>query len=344
MAVTIRDVAREARVSIATVSRVVNGHANVTDATRARILVVAERLHYVPDSAARSLITGLTHTVGVLLPDIHGEYFSELLRGIDRAARLRGLHLLVSSSHGDADEATLALRSMHGRVDGVLIMSPHVDAKLLDRALSATLPTVLMNTPADAGRAPAFLTDNYGGARAMVEHFRSLGYKRIALIAGPDGNYEAAERLRGFRAALGRTRGTERLVYPGHFTEESGYLAGRQIAAAKERPDAVFAANDMMAIGCLFALTEAGLRVPQDIALGGFDDIPIARFVTPPLTTVRAQMAELGRQALEELARAFDNPDSVRRARHTLPTRLVIRASCGDARAPALSASLPAGA
>jgi LacI family transcriptional regulator len=342
MAVTIRDVAREARVSIATVSRVVNGHGNVTDATRARILGVAERLHYVPDSAARSLITGLTHTVGVLLPDLYGEYFSELLRGIDRAARLRALHLLVSSSHGDAGEAMLALRAMHGRVDGVLIMSPYLDAKLLDRALAATLPTVLMNTPADAGRAPAFVTDNYGGARAMVEHFRSLGYERIALIAGPDGNYEAAERLRGFRAALGRTRAADLLIYPGQFTEESGYLAGRQIAAAQERPHAVFAANDMMAIGCLFALTEAGLRVPQDIALGGFDDIPIARYVSPPLTTVRAQTADLGRQALEELARVIENPKAVRRARHTLPSRLVIRSSCGDARAPAVRAALPA--
>src|SRR5258707_15765394 len=147
--VTIKDVARESDVSAATVSRVVNGHGNVTDATRARILSVAERLRYVPDSAARSLITGLTHTIGVLLPDMHGEYFSELIRGIDRAARLRGLHLLVSSSHGDANEAVLGLRAMNGRVDGVLIMSPYVDANLLDKALPASLPAGVMNTPAN---------------------------------------------------------------------------------------------------------------------------------------------------------------------------------------------------
>ncbi len=343
MAVTMRDVAREARVSIATVSRVVNGHGNVTVETRARILRVAERLRYVPDSAARSLITGLTHTIGVLLPDLYGEYFSELLRGIDREARRRGLHLLVSSSHGDADEATVALRSMNGRVDGVLIMSPHVDAKLLDRAVAATLPTVLMNTPAEAGRAPAFLTDNYGGARAMVEHLRSLGYERIAHISGPDGNFESAERLRGYRAALGRAHASSALVIAGNFSEESGYLAGRQIAGMAARPDAVFAANDMMAIGCLYALTEAGLAVPRDVALAGFDDIPTARFVTPPLTTVRAQTTELGRQALQELARAIEAPDAVRRARHTLPTRLVIRASCGDARAAGTRALKGAG-
>lgn len=331
MAVTIKDVAREAHVSIATVSRVVNGHGNVTAATRARILGVAERLRYVPDSAARSLITGLTHTIGVLLPDIHGEYFSELIRGIDRAARLRGLHLLVSSSHGDADEAVQVLRSMNGRVDGVLIMSPHVDAQLLDRALPDSIPTVLMNTRGDTGRAPEFLTDNYGGARAMVKHLRALGYKRIAHITGPDSNHESEERLRGYRDSLGTDKRRPELVFHGDFSEESGYVAGRRIAASKPRPEAVFAANDMMAIGCLFALTEAGLRVPEDVALAGFDDIPIARFVTPPLTTVRAQTSELGRQALEALASLVEAPATARDTRHQLRTQLVVRASCAAA-------------
>ncbi|HLQ12455.1 MAG TPA: LacI family DNA-binding transcriptional regulator [Steroidobacteraceae bacterium] len=330
MAVTIKDVALRARVSIASVSRALHGTGVVTEKTRLRVERAAQQLRYTPHGVARSLITRRTNTIGVLLPDIYGEYFSELIRGIDRAARLRGLHLLVSSSHGDAEEASLALRAMSGRVDGVLIMSPYVDANLLDQALPATLPTVLMNTPADAEWAPAFLTDNFGGARAMVEHLRALGHQRIAHITGPESNFESGERLRGFRAALGRTLVAQSLVVPGNFTEESGYLAGRQIAAATPRPDAVFAGNDMMAIGCLFALTEAGVRVPQDIALAGFDDIPIARFVTPPLTTVRAQTTELGRQALEELVRAVEQPDSVRRARHTLSTTLVIRASCAS--------------
>jgi len=330
MGATIKDVALRARVSIASVSRALNGTGVVREVTRQRVLRAAQHLRYTPHQAARSLITRRTRTIGVLLPDMHGEYFSELILGIDRAARARGLHLLVSSSHGDADEATLALRAMNGRVDGVLIMSPYVDAQMLDRALPSTLPTVLMNTPAEAGRAPAFLTDNFGGARAMVQHLRSLGYQRIAHITGPDSNYESGERLRGYRAALGREQSAHSLVLHGNFTEESGYQAGRQIAAATPRPDAVFAGNDMMAIGCLFALHEAGLRVPLDIALAGFDDIPIARYVTPPLTTVRAQTTDLGRQALEELAHEVEEPGSARRARHTLSTQLVIRASCAD--------------
>lgn len=331
MAATIKDVAVRARVSTASVSRVLNGTGIVTEPTRQRVLRAAQHLCYTPHEAARSLITRRTRTIGVLLPDIHGEYFSELIRGIDRAARLIGLHLLVSSSHGDATEAAQALRSMHGRVDGVLIMSPYLDGTLLNKALPAALPAVLLNTPDDTGRAPAFMIDDFGGAKAMVEHLRALGYQRIAHITGPESNYESNERLRGFRAALGRVQASTALVVTGTFTEESGYLAGRQLAGATPRPDAVFAANDMMAIGCLFALKQAGLRVPEDVALAGFDDIPIARFVSPPLTTVRAQTAELGRKSLELLARAIEKPSGAKCERQTLGTQLVIRASCGGA-------------
>jgi LacI family transcriptional regulator len=332
LAATIKDVAIRARVSTASVSRVLNGTGAVTEPTRQRVLRAAQHLRYTPHEAARSLITRRTRTIGVLLSSIHGEYFSELIRGIDRAARLRRLHLLVCSSHGDADEAALALRAMNGRVDGVLVMSPYLDARSLDEALPATLPAVLLNTPEEAGRTPAFVIDDFGGAKAMVEHLRALGYRRIAHIAGPAGNYESAERLRGFQAALGRTLAAKAAVLAGNFTEESGYLAGQQLAAATPRPDAVFAANDMMAIGCLFALREAGLRVPADMALAGFDDIPIARYISPPLTTVRAQITELGRQALDALAQAIDEPGDGKFVRHTLGTQLVVRESCGGTR------------
>jgi len=328
LAATIKDVAIRARVSTASVSRVLNNTGAVTEPTRQRVLRAAQHLRYTPHEAARSLITRRTHTIGVLLPDIHGEYFSELIRGIDRAARLRGLHLLVSSSHGDAGEAALALRAMNGRVDGVLVMSPYLDAHSLDDALPPMLPAVLLNSPGDAARATAFVIDDFGGAKAMVEHLRAQGHQYIAHIAGPEGNYESAARLRGFQAALGRTLAAKALVLPGNFTEESGYIAGQKIASMTPRPDAVFAANDMMAIGCLFALRDAGLHCPADVAIAGFDDIPIARYVSPPLTTVRAQTTELGRQALEELARTIDEPTSVKPMRHTLGTQLVIRESC----------------
>ncbi|MEO8461490.1 MAG: LacI family DNA-binding transcriptional regulator, partial [Dokdonella sp.] len=181
MSVTIKDVAREAGVSVASVSRALNGHENVTAETRKTIHAVAARLRYMPHGAARSLITRRTQTIGALLPDLHGEFFSELIRGMDRAARSRGLHLLVSSSHGDAAEAAAALRAMQGRVDGLLMMSPHVDASFLDSNLPAALPTVLMNTPVADSKHASLTTDNYGGAVAVVRHLVELGYRDIAM-------------------------------------------------------------------------------------------------------------------------------------------------------------------
>jgi LacI family transcriptional regulator len=290
------------------------------------VLRAAHQLRYVPHAAARSLINRRTHTVGLLLPDIHGEYFSELIRGVDRAARARGLHLLVSSSHGDTPESMgSALRSMNGRVDGLLMMSPHVEGGSLAETLPPELPTVLMNTRAARGARAAYLVDDFGGARAVTSHLAACGYRRIAHIRGPRNNFEASERLRGYRAALGARRAW---VYDGDFSEESGYRAGQAIAAATPRPDAVFAANDAMAIGCLFALTEAGVRVPDDMGLAGFDDIPVARFVHPPLTTVRVDVAAMGRRALERLAALIADPGSGAVTVETVPVELVVRASC----------------
>jgi LacI family transcriptional regulator len=328
---TIKDVARLAAVSIATVSRALNGKGRVGAELQERVNTAARRLRYTPHQAARALIMRRTHTVGVLLPDIHGEYFSELIRGIDRAARQKGLHLLVSSSHGDASEAAQALAAMKGRVDGVLLMTPHLDPKVPERLLPESLPVVMMNMPACNGQLPTLLTDNYGGALAMVRHLKSMGYRRIALITGPAGNWDSDERQRGYRDALKAPPAAWSRVVRGQFTEDSGYAAGRELLAGEHRPDAIFASNDVMAIGCLCAILQAGLRVPGDIALAGFDDIPIARYVTPPLTTVRAQITELGRQSLDALAASLRKRSLGRGARKVLATQLVIRESCGSA-------------
>lgn len=330
MAITIKDVAREAQVSVASVSRALNNSASVTLETRQQILAVAKRLNYVPHAMARSLITRRTDTVGALLPDLFGEFFSELIRGIDLAARSRGLHLLVSSSHGNATEAAAALRAMQGRVDGLLIMSPHVDDEFLRNHLPGSLPAVVMNSPATSTRYSTLNIDNHGGAFAMTQHLVRCGYRKIGLIGGPDGNFDASERLRGYLDAIAESgEPIESSQYSGDFTEESGYYAGRQIVATRNRPRAIFASNDMMAVGCLFALNEAGVRVPEDIALAGFDDIPIAPFVNPPLTTVRVRIANLGRSALEELAMQLEEGGATPSPPQTFPCEIVVRASCG---------------
>lgn len=331
-AATIKDVAREAKVSVASVSRALNGGGGVTAETSQRIHEAARRLHYVPHAAARMLITRRTNTVGALLPDLHGEFFSELIRGIDLAARARGLHLLVSSSHDGAEDAAAALRAMQGRVDGLLILSNHVDAAFLRSNLPAGLPAVLLNS---AVKNPAYAVlniDNYGGAHAMVRHLLETGHAGVTFIAGPTDNFDAQQRELGYRAAMAEyAPHAAPDVVAGDFSEEAGYHAGRQLLARTPRPRAVFAANDMMAVGCLSAFKEAGVEVPGEIALAGFDDIPIARYVTPSLCTVRVRIADLGRSALEQLAARLEDP---RRApsSHTLACEIVTRASCGGGR------------
>ncbi|WP_158881740.1 LacI family DNA-binding transcriptional regulator [Rhodanobacter sp. L36] len=329
-AVTIKDVAREARVSVASVSRALNGGNGVTAETGQRIREVAKRLRYVPHAAARTLITRRTNTIGALLPDLHGEFFSELIRGIDLAARARGFHLLVSSSHDSVEEAAAALRAMQGRVDGMLILSPRVDAAFLQSNLPASLPAVLLNSAVESDEYGVLNIDNYTGAYAMVRHLVDTGHNDIAFITGPEKNFDAEQREMGYRAAMAAHAPNAAInIVAGDFTEDSGYRAGRTLLAHAARPQAVFAANDMMAVGCLFALKEAGLNIPQDIALAGFDDIPIARYVTPPLTTVRVRIVDLGRSALEQLAALLENPDSPPASAQTLGCEIITRETCG---------------
>ncbi len=327
---TIRDVAREAKVSVASVSRVLNGTGGVTPATQKIVREVAARLHYVPDNAARSLITGRTNTIGAVLPDLYGEFFSELIRGIDLAARARGLHLLVSSSHDGVDDAAAAVRAMRGRVDGMLILSEYVDAGFLDDNLPANLPAVLLDSPVKSARYPVLNIDNRAGAIAMVQHLIEAGRSHVAFIAGPKTNFDAQQRDKGYRAAMAKYAPDAPLnVVAGDFSEESGYRAGRELLAQKKRPQAVFAANDMMAVGCLYAFKEAGVDVPRDIALAGFDDILIARYVTPPLSTVQVRIADLGRIALDRLAALLDPADTTPASVQTLGCDIVVRETCG---------------
>jgi LacI family transcriptional regulator len=298
-AATIRDVAHHAAVSVASVSRVLNGAGAVAESTRRRVLEAVETLQYVPHSGARSLSTSRTHTVGVVLPDLFGEYFSELIRGMDLAARANGFHLIVSSSHDDADEAAAVIRSMRGRVDGLIVLSPHLDAAEL-AALAGRMPVMLMNGGAADINRPAIVVDNHGGAVAAVEHLLAAGRRRIAHIGGPAGNLEAAARLSGYAQAVAEA-GLEPVVVMGDFTQAAGYAACRELGMRKPRPDAIFAANDMMAVGAMLALQEQGLRCPEDVAVVGFDDVPIAALVRPSLTTLRINIAETGRRALERL-------------------------------------------
>jgi LacI family transcriptional regulator len=334
MSVTIKDVARLAGVSVATVSRVLNASAPVQADTRARVLQVARELRFTPNGAARTLSRRRAGALGVILPDLYGEFFSELLRGIDQEAQRAGHSLLVSSSHHDSHGVAAAVRAMRGRVDGLLIMAPEVSAAALEEALPDGLAMVLLNPTPGAG-IDSITVDNAGGARLVVEHLVALGHRHIAFITGPTRNADAQARLHGYRAAMSDAGVpvTRSLEARGAFTEQSGWQAARRILAQSgERATAIFAANDASAVGALAALRESGMSVPDDISVVGFDDIPIARYATPPLTTVRVAIDVLGARAASLLLSGLTGPARrfPRDARaEIVPAELVTRNSSG---------------
>jgi LacI family transcriptional regulator len=329
---TIKDVAREAGVSAATVSRVFNQSAVVSETARRRVRAVAQRLNYWPNGVARSLITNRTHALGVLLPELYGELFTEILRGVDLAARNEGFHVLVSSSHSHTDELIAALRSMRGRIDGAIVMAPDVDARTAIRKSAVNLPLVLIDPEEGNEGFDTISIANYDGAYAMVRHLLNVGHRRIATVTGPQRNVDARQRLDGYRAALADAgvAFAPELEIPGDFTEPSGYEAVARLLRLEPRPSAVFAANDYMAVGALGALSDAGMRVPEDVAVTGFDDIALARYLNPPLTTVHVDALSLGERAARRVLGLRSAPAPVRRQHEVLRTLLVVRASCGS--------------
>ncbi|MGA7615847.1 MAG: LacI family DNA-binding transcriptional regulator [Thermoanaerobaculia bacterium] len=329
---TIRDVAARANVSVATVSRVFSGKDIVREETSIRVREIARTLGYVPNVAARALSVRRSHTIGILLPDIHGEFFSELLRGIDIAARGAGYHILVSGWHSDLEEMIAMTNAFRGRVDGILVMAPDISVAQFRERVAPRIPVVLLNTAAHA-ELDSIVVDNSGGARAVMRHLRELGHERIAFVNGPSRNLDARERRRGYRHGLQTAAPPlAPLEIPGDFTEESGYASVETILEMEPRPTAVFAANDSMAIGILAGLAEHGVSVPDEISVVGFDDILISRYVNPPLTTVRIDVGHLGRRAFALLQEAFDENGQTPLRRERVSTSLVVRQSTSPRR------------
>ena len=328
--VTIKDVAREANMSVATVSRVLNGSGPVSEKARRLIREVAGKMRYVPHSGARSLITSKTETLGVLLPDLYGEFFSEVIRGMDDTAQRNGFHLLISRAYADRNGIETAIRAMRGRVDGVVVMSPDLDAESLLN-MPSTMPVVLLCSVSRGNEIDSLTIQNCRGAREMVSHLVSLGHTRVAIIKGSPRNYDAAERLRGYRMALRDARivPDSSLELSGNFTEAGGYAAAMELLSLRVRPTAIFAANDSMAIGALSALRESGVEVPEEMAVAGFDDIPLARYLDPPLSSVHVPICELGARAVEILLEGITHKNEHVRKRERVSTKLVIRLSTG---------------
>jgi LacI family transcriptional regulator len=239
--------------------------------------------------------------------------------------QLQKYHLLVSSSHNEA-----ALKFMRGRVDGIIIMSPQVDSDILLANLPKSLPVVLLNCHINNPHFETIVTDGFSGAREMVAYLLSIGHTRIAVIKGDNDNSESQERLRGFRAAMtdhGLPYDTG-MEFDGDFTEASGFEAARKILEMKERPTAIFAFNDSMAIGAIGAIREAGLHIPDDISICGFDDIPVAKYLSPSLTSVHVPIHDLGVMAITRLFHRLLKQSMDDTTQTFVKTTVCIRDSC----------------
>jgi LacI family transcriptional regulator len=332
MAVTIRTVAEEADVSPATVSRVFNDTAPVDPDTRERILETADRLGYVPNATARSLSLDRTHTFGVLLPFLTGEYFPEVIRGLDQAAREHDRLLMLSSSHHAPEDLRRALSSMNGRIDGLVLMLPQLDPSTYEDHLPGDVPAVLLNSTPEGHDLGVLSIDNHEGARLATRHLAAQGHERIGLITGDPANRETHERRAGYRTALmeaGLPR-AEAWIAEGDFSRASGEAAARTLLEASPRPTAVFASNDYMAIGAIRAFQADGHAVPGDVAVVGFDDLPSARHFAPALTTIDARMVDLGTEAIGLLMERTEGEAEGGRVQRLAPS-LTVRASCGAA-------------
>jgi LacI family transcriptional regulator len=325
-----RDVAKKAGVSIATVSRVLNESDLVVAKTEDRIKKIAKDLNYIPSASARSLSIQKTETIGLLLPDMYGDFFSEIIRGADSAARSAQYHLIVSSSHSNPEELDAAVRTLSGRVDGMIIMSPHLDSSTYLRSVLKAMPAVILGSSSDLGKADYITIDNVGGARQVVQHLLHQGHNRIVIIRGETDNVDAEERLKGYVEAVeqsGRHVSADDIL-EGDFTEESGYEAAKKLLGRTIKPTAVFASNDSMAIGVLRRLREENVVVPGAIAVAGFDDILISTYVHPALTTVHVDISQMGILSVNcLLASLVGERSSDSKQRFVLPASLIIRES-----------------
>lgn len=321
--VSMREVALQAGVSGQTVSRVVNGSPRVDPATRARVEAAMAQLGYRPHRAARALRTGRTHTIGLVVSTLASVGNSRMLQAVADAAAPRGYALTVATAGDAAGLAEAFDRLREQGVDGAIVLNEATAAARRTPA-PAGLALVVVDSPAD-DRFTVVQSDHAFGARAATEHLIALGHPTVWHLAGPEGSYAAAERERGWRAALEGAGLVAPPVARGDWTAASGHEAGAALAA---RPDvsAVFVANDQMSLGVLRALAEAGRPVPADVSVVGFDDIADAADYLPPLTTVRQDFDMLGERAVDALIDAIDGGAA---ATVLVPTWLIGRASSG---------------
>lgn len=328
---TLKDVCREALVSEATVSRVINNSPLVHQRTRQRVLDVIRRLGYTPNAAARNLSTSRTDVIGVVFHQMSSGFFAQVMAGIDEAARDSGFHLLSAFTRDQVDPRPAYTRMFDEmRVDGVIILDPSLDAPFLEQLKSHRRPLVMIQREMDDPVIGSVSVDNKQGARAAMSHLLALGYRDLLVVRGPAGAQDAQRRLEGCQQALAEAGGGIVCRYAdGGYAPHAALSAFREFRASHGLPRAVFALNDAMALAILKELRESGVKVPEQVAVVGFDGIECCEYVG--LTTVETPMAELGRAAVRLFLERQKEPEA--KARHViLETRLAVRDTCGGKR------------
>ncbi len=330
---TLDEVARLCGVSRSTVSRVINNNPNVSAPTRHKVLRVIQETHFEPNLVARSLAAGRTRMLGLLIPRavttlFHDPYFPTVIQGVASACNAHEFSVMLWLAEPEY-ERRMARQVLNATLaDGVIVASAQLDDPILAALMDHHRPFLVIGRHPSSEQVSYVDVDNRAGARLAVNHLIGLGRRRIATIAGPQNLAPGIDRRLGYEDALAQAgiAHDPRLVREGDFTDESGYAAMRELLP--QRPDAVFAASDIMAIAAMRAIHEAGMQVPADIAVVGFDDVDLAARANPTLTTIRQPVHQSGVIAAETLIQLIDEPQCAPR-QIILPTELVVRASCG---------------
>jgi LacI family transcriptional regulator len=337
--VTIRDVARVAKVHPGTVSRALNPETRklVNGETAERVLRAAEALDYRPNPIARGLKTSRSYTVGVLIPDITNPLFPPILRGIEDRLDDAGYTALIVNTDNDAERERSHLEAMYTRqVDGFISATARLDREVLAAVAGSGTPLVLVNRSFEDGSVPAVTVDDRRGIHLAVEHVAALGHQRIGHVAGPQNTSTGHRRYLGFLEAMGAAglqAPDEGIAFGGWFSEAEGVRACGELLDAGQRLTAVVAANDLLAIGCYDALEARGLRCPEDVSIVGFNDMALVGHLRPPLTTVRVPQREIGRVAAQLLLERLSGESDPPGPEILLEPTLVIRGSAAPPRA-----------
>jgi LacI family transcriptional regulator len=329
---TIRDVAKRAGVAPITVSRVVNSSGYVSQETRERVEAAVTELGYVPNTLARSLRFKKTNTLALVLPDITNPFWTTVARGVEDAASDRGFNvILCNTDESEAEEGKYLTVLLQKQIDGVVLAPARSTAEPVELIQKQRVPVVVIDRQVPHAQVDVVRCDSIKGAYQLVRHLLSLGHGRIAMLAGPPDVSTAVDRVAGYHQALAETglEAQAELVRYGEFTQASGYDMAQQALTCRPRPTALFAANNFIAIGALRALRDAGVRVPADMTLVAFDDLPPAFVIDPFLTVVAQPAYQMGHKATELLLARLSGQAPAEYQHLLLPTEMIVRRSSG---------------